>query len=121
MTTTDTTPLIGSLCTGYGGLDLGVLAALGTGRIAWCADNDPHITTILATRMPNVPNLGDLRAVDWRRVPPVDVVTAGFPCLNVKQAGRHTSKRRSYSGPCGVGHDDAPCLRGNFGVQLLDG
>jgi hypothetical protein len=31
-------PVVGSVCTGYGGLDLGVLAALGGGRIAWCAD-----------------------------------------------------------------------------------
>lgn len=57
-------PVIGSLCTGYGGLNLGVLAALGGGRIAWCADPDPHIATILTTRMPDVPNLGDLRTVD---------------------------------------------------------
>ncbi|MBW4717340.1 DNA cytosine methyltransferase [Saccharothrix sp. SC076] len=84
----NTGPLIGSLCTGYGGLDLGVLAALGTGRIAWCADNDPHIATVLAARMPGVPNLGDLRAVDWTAVRPVDVVTAGFPCQDISAAGR---------------------------------
>lgn len=38
-------PVIGSLCTGYGGPDLAVLAALGGGRIAWCADPDLHIAT----------------------------------------------------------------------------
>ena len=31
-------PVLGSLCTGSGGLDMGVLAALGGGRIAWVAD-----------------------------------------------------------------------------------
>jgi hypothetical protein len=45
-------PVVGSLCTGYGGLDLGVLAALGGGRIAWVADPDPHIRLILDARMP---------------------------------------------------------------------
>jgi DNA (cytosine-5)-methyltransferase 1 len=81
-------PVIGSLCTGYGGLDVGVLAALGGGRIAWCADPDPHIQLILAARMPGVPNLGDVRAIDWTRVEPVDVLTAGFPCQDISAAGR---------------------------------
>ena len=79
---------MGSLCTGYGGLDLGVLAALGGGRIAWCADPDPHIRQILDARMPGVPNLGDIRAVDWTAVEPVDVLTAGFPCQDISAAGR---------------------------------
>jgi site-specific DNA-cytosine methylase len=81
-------PVVGSVCTGYGGLDLGVLAALGGGRIAWCADPDPHITQILSARMPSVPNLGDLRAIDWTAVEPVEVLTAGFPCQDISAAGR---------------------------------
>ena len=81
-------PVVGSVCTGYGGLDLGVLAALGGGRIAWCADPDPHITQILAARMPGVPNLGDIRAIDWTTVEPVEVLTAGFPCQDISAAGR---------------------------------
>jgi hypothetical protein len=28
--------------------------------------------------MPDVPNLGDLRTVDWSKVEPVEVLTAGF-------------------------------------------
>jgi DNA (cytosine-5)-methyltransferase 1 len=81
-------PVVGSVCTGYGGLDLGVLAALGGGRIAWCADPDPHIAQILAARMPGVPNLGDVRAIDWTAVEPVEVLTAGFPCQDISAAGR---------------------------------
>lgn len=74
---------IGSLCTGYGGLDHAALTAFGAGRIAWVADPDPHVTALLATRMPDAPNLGDIRAIDWHAVEPVDVIAAGFPCLNV--------------------------------------
>lgn len=81
-------PVVGSVCTGYGGLDIGVLAAFGGGRIAWCADPDPHITKILAARFPGVPNLGDIRAIDWTRVEPVEVLTAGFPCQDISAAGR---------------------------------
>ena len=52
-------PRIGSLCTGYGGLDLAVAEVLG-GQLAWCADNDPRVSDILAARFPAVPNLGDI-------------------------------------------------------------
>ncbi|MGW4115241.1 DNA cytosine methyltransferase [Actinosynnema sp. NPDC004786] len=79
---------MGSLCTGYGGLDLGVLAALGGGRIAWVADPDPHIERILAARMPGVPNLGDLRHIDWTAIEPVDVLVVGFPCQDISAAGK---------------------------------
>ncbi|MFE9246443.1 DNA cytosine methyltransferase [Nocardiopsis sp. NPDC006938] len=80
--------MIGSLCTGYAGLDMGVAAALGgTARLAWVADHDPHIRKLLTHRFPNVPNLGDLSAVRWSQVEQVDVITAGFPCQDVSAAG----------------------------------
>ncbi len=80
-------PVIGSLCTGVAGLDLGVAAVLG-GRIAWYSEVDPHAAAILAARLPGVPNLGDLRAVDFASVTPVEVLTAGFPCQDISAAGR---------------------------------
>lgn len=80
-------PLVGSLCTGYGGLDIGILAAFGGGRLAWCADPDPHIRRILSARMPDTPNLGDLREIDWPTIEPVDILSAGFPCQDISCAG----------------------------------
>jgi DNA (cytosine-5)-methyltransferase 1 len=76
----------GSLRSGYGGLDLAVMAVLNT-RLAWCADPDPHAARVLAARFPHVTNLGDLRAVDWATAPRVDLVTAGFPCQDISTAG----------------------------------
>lgn len=78
---------IGSLCTGYGGLDDAVQQTFG-GELAWVADNDPGATAILAHHYPKVPNLGDITAVDWADVPPVDVLTMGFPCQDVSVAGQ---------------------------------
>ena len=78
---------IGSLCTGYGGLDRAVHEVLG-GELAWVADNDPGAAAILAHRFPSVPNLGDLTTVDWADVEPVDVVIGGFPCQDISYAGR---------------------------------
>ncbi|MET9684756.1 hypothetical protein [Streptomyces coeruleorubidus] len=58
--------LIGSLCSGYGGLDLGVQAALG-GTLAWHAEPDPGAARLLARHWPQVPNLGDITTVNGDR------------------------------------------------------
>lgn len=77
---------IGSLCSGYGGLDLGVQSVLG-GTIAWHADPAPAAAAILDHHWPEVPNLGDITQVDFSRVEPVCVLVAGFPCTDVSVAG----------------------------------
>jgi DNA (cytosine-5)-methyltransferase 1 len=82
-----TGPRIGSLCTGYGGLDLAVELVLG-GRVAWYAETDRHARTVLAHHWPGVPNLGDIRTIDWATVEPIDVLTAGFPCQDISNAGK---------------------------------
>lgn len=79
---------LGSLCTGYGGLDLGAELALGPLEHVWHAEIDPDASKVLAAHWPDVPNLGDLTAVDWTRVEPVDVLTAGYPCQPLSLAGQ---------------------------------
>ncbi len=44
-------PRIGSMCSGYGGLDLGVQAVLG-GSVAWHAEMNPNAASILAHHWP---------------------------------------------------------------------
>lgn len=78
---------IGSLFSGYGGLDMGVQAVLG-GEVAWHVEFDPAPSRILEHHFPGVPNFGDITDVDWSRVAPVDVLTGGFPCQDVSLAGR---------------------------------
>jgi DNA (cytosine-5)-methyltransferase 1 len=76
----------GSLCSGYGGLDLAVIAVTGA-RLTWVAETDRHAAAVLARHWPDVPNLGDVTALDWARVPPVDLVSAGWPCQDISYAG----------------------------------
>ncbi|MEU5953520.1 DNA cytosine methyltransferase [Streptomyces sp. NPDC047525] len=78
---------IGSVCTGYAGLDDAVRAVFG-GELAWVADNDPGAALILAHHYPGVPNLGDITAIDWHDVEPVDVYIGGYPCQPFSTAGK---------------------------------
>lgn len=55
---------IGSLFSGYGGLEMAVRAVMG-GDVAWVSDNDPGACKILAHRYPDAPNLGDITKVKW--------------------------------------------------------
>jgi hypothetical protein len=103
-------PLIGSLCSGYGGLDLGVQAALG-GTMSWHAEISPDASKILARHWPGVPNLGDISAVNWSDVPPVCVLTAGFPCQ--RRLGRRPSCRAPRQHPFRAVVARRPCYRGS--------
>ena len=55
-------PRIGSVCTGYGGLDAVLALVLGA-RTVWVADNDADVSKLLAARFADVPNLGDIMGV----------------------------------------------------------
>jgi DNA (cytosine-5)-methyltransferase 1 len=77
---------IGSLFSGYGGLDMAVAAHYGA-TTAWFVEFDKHPSAILAHHYPDVPNYGDVTAVDWSQVEPVDIITGGFPCQDVSHAG----------------------------------
>ncbi len=87
MDSTSDGPRIGSLCSGYGGLDSAVQEVFG-GTLAWVADPDPGAAAILAAHHPDTPNLGDITTVDFAQAEPVDILAMGFPCQDVSVAGQ---------------------------------
>lgn len=78
---------IGSLFSGAGGLDMAVEAVFG-GEVIWQSEMDKAASKVLAYRFPCAPNLGDITAIDWATVEPVDVLCLGFPCQDVSAAGK---------------------------------
>lgn len=82
----------GGLFEGYGGLTQAVLSVLG-GTLAWYSEIEPAACRVLAHHHPGVLNLGDITAVDWDTVEPVDVLGGGFPCQDVSAAGRRAGLR----------------------------
>lgn len=78
---------VGSLFSGYGGLDLAVEHALNAETI-WFSENNPHVGRVFARHWPDAPNLGDITNIDWQTVPPVDVLCGGFPCQDVSTVGK---------------------------------
>ena len=80
---------VGSLFTGYGGLDMGVMTALDpSARVAWTSDIEPGPCKLAAVRWPDTHNLGDITRVNWDAVEPVDIICGGSPCQDLSVAGK---------------------------------
>ncbi|MEV8429875.1 DNA cytosine methyltransferase [Streptomyces chartreusis] len=79
-----------SLCTGSAALDLAVGAVTGLPTVL-VGEKDPAASRLLADRLPDARNLGDITAVDWPKLAaeiarPASL-TAGFPCQDISNAG----------------------------------
>jgi len=77
---------VGSLFSGIGGIDLGLQRAGMT--VKWHSEIDPFACRVLAKHWPNVPNLGDIKAVKWEEIENVDVIAGGYPCQPFSLAGQ---------------------------------
>ncbi len=78
---------IGSLFSGYGGLDLAVEHAFNAQTI-WSSEINQPVAELFAHHWPDAPNLGDITAINWTDVPPVDILIGGFPCQDVSTVGK---------------------------------
>ena len=78
---------IGSLFSGYGGLDLAVMDMLDA-EVVWHCEWEKAPSKILAKHFPNIPNFGDVTQIDFTAVEQIDVLTGGFPCQDLSLAGK---------------------------------
>jgi DNA (cytosine-5)-methyltransferase 1 len=78
---------IGSLFSGYGGLDLAVSKVTGA-EVAWHCEWEDAPSKVLEAHFPGVPNYRDVSKVDWEAVEPVEILTGGFPCQDLSLAGK---------------------------------
>jgi len=78
---------IGSLFSGYGGLDLAVSRVTGA-EVAWHCEWEDAPSSILEKHFEGVPNYRDVSKVDFTSIEPVDILTGGFPCQDLSLAGK---------------------------------
>ena len=77
---------LGSLFAGSGGFELG-------GRLAgiqpvWNCEVEPFPIRVTTKRLPQVIHYGDISSLRGAELPPVDIITGGFPCQSVSVAGK---------------------------------
>jgi DNA (cytosine-5)-methyltransferase 1 len=78
---------IGSTFSGIGGLDL---AFENTGHFTtqWFSEVDTNASAVLKHHWPDVPNYGDIRDLDPRKLrPSPDLILSGFPCPDFSVSG----------------------------------
>jgi hypothetical protein len=77
---------LGSLFSGSGGFELaGKLCGI---QPLWASEIEPFPIRVTTKRLPEVQHLGDVRAINGAKIPPVDIISFGSPCTNLSVAGR---------------------------------
>lgn len=82
---------VGSLSSGYGGLEMALTQWLGAGAVdvRWHSEIDDDASLVLKTWWPEVPNLGSFVDEDfWERAERVHLTCGGIPCQPFSAAGR---------------------------------
>lgn len=85
---------VAGLFAGIGGIEVGLHAA--GHRTELLCEWDDAARTVLRRRFEDVALVGDVAQVE--KLPPVDLVTAGFPCQDLSQAGRTAGIKGARSG-----------------------
>ena len=86
----------GSLFAGIGGFDLGFERA-GI-RTVWQVEIDPYCRRVLEKHFPNAQRFTDIRECGSHNLPTVDILSGGFPCQDISNAGKRVGIDGERSG-----------------------
>ena len=79
---------IGSLFSGIGSLDLGVIDALGgNAETVWFVEQDDFCQQVLSKRFPGTPIYDDVNDLPFMLMESPDILVGGFPCQDLSVAG----------------------------------
>ncbi len=76
----------GSLFTGIGGIDLGLEWA--GFETKWQVEINPFCNKVLEKHWPNIQKFQDVKTVGKHNLTPVNLISGGFPCTDLSQAGK---------------------------------
>lgn len=88
---------VGALFSGIGGMELG-LESTGFFETKWFSEIQPYSIQIMEQRFPGAYNIGDIKNVKWNEIEKVDVLTGGFPCQDISNAGKRKGIEGKRSG-----------------------
>lgn len=83
---------LGSFCTGYGGIELGLALAGVQFVTAFHAEKEADPALVLKAEHPETPNVGDITDADWRSMPGIHLLVSGDPCQSISIAGRREGR-----------------------------
>ena len=86
---------LGSLFSGSGGFELaGVIAGM---KPVWSSEIEPFPILVTTTHFPDMEHFGDIKKMDGRLIPKVDIITGGSPCQDMSIAGKRIGLEGSRS------------------------
>ncbi len=88
---------IGSLFSGVGGIERGFEQAGGFKTI-WFVENEPYAQAVLHKHWPNTPIYGDIKTINFAKLEQPDILTGGFPCQDISNAGQRKGIEGQRSG-----------------------
>ena len=86
---------VGSLFSGIGGIEIGFEKA--GFKTEWFIENEPYAQEILKKRFPEAKIYGDVTKVNFNQIPTVEILTGGFPCQDISNAGKRAGIEGSRS------------------------